>query len=251
MDDLRAEENLTVPRRKLPMVGLLLSLVAVVAVTGAIVGIAYLAMTAMKTTDVYQLAWTKVRLDPQVIEALGEPVAEGLLASGEVHTDNDRGGAEISFDISGPKGAASVKAAGVRAESVWSLVSLKVVLPNRPEPLVLVAPDAMPEASAALPKGRQPDDTVWNARLANIPFKTLSHASRELELRGKSRDYIRSIFGEPTEIRTASFEQLKYGLPAKLSYHDEQWIYRRNMSHLMIFFQNELVIGAVEEWSDF
>jgi hypothetical protein len=248
----RANDNPAALRRRLPLVALLLSLAAIVAVAGLIVGVAWFALSAMKSTDVYRMAWEKVRGDPQVIQALGEPLVEGWLASGEIRTENDRGTANISFGISGPKGSATVLVTGVRSESVWALASLKIQVLNQPEALVLVAPVATPEAERKnAPSSRTLNDTAWNAKLANIPSKSLSHASRELVLRGKSHDYIRSIFGEPTEIRTASFEELRYGQPAKLPYHDEQWIFRRPMGHLFVYFQNELVVYAAEEWSDF
>jgi hypothetical protein len=252
MDDQLTNDRPGLQRRKLPALMIFLSLVAVIAVVALIVGMAWLAVSAMKKTDIYRLAWERVRNDPQVTQALGEPLAEGWLASGEIRTEDEKGSADISFAISGPKGSATVHATGLRAESVWSLASLKVILPNQPEALVLVAPAVTPETSRKTdPSGRPLDDTVWNAKLANIQSKTLTHASRELMLSGKTRDYLRSIFGDPTEIRTASFEERRYSAPAKVPAFDEQWIYRRQMGHLLLYFQNGLVVCAVEEWSDF
>lgn len=250
MPELEADHS---PRRSRRfLASLVIPLAAVLFIVGVMAGIAWVAMSLMRKTDVYQLAWEKVRNDPQVIATLGEPITEGWLASGELHTSDGSGSAEIAFDIAGPNGSASVSVSGTRAEGVWSLAAVKVLLNGKPDPLVLVAPTITPEAApAGLPPGRQPEDTVWNARLANIPAKPLTHASRELELRGRSRDYVRSIFGEPTEIRTASFEKLRYGQPDQLPYYDEQWIYRRNMGHLLVFFQNDLTVLSVEEWSDF
>jgi Cytochrome oxidase complex assembly protein 1 len=60
--------------------------------------------SAMKSTDVYKDALSRAKADPAVIEALGSPVKDGLLVSGNANVNGASGESNLAIPISGPKG---------------------------------------------------------------------------------------------------------------------------------------------------
>src|SRR6266513_4730507 len=60
--------------------------------------------SAMKSTDVYKEALARAKADPAVIEALGSPLKDGLLLSGNTNVNGASGESNLSIPISGPKG---------------------------------------------------------------------------------------------------------------------------------------------------
>jgi hypothetical protein len=65
--------------------------------------IALIVFSAMRSSDVYKdaLAWAKTH--PVVIEALGSPVTDGFLVSGNTSVNGASGEADLSIPVSGPK----------------------------------------------------------------------------------------------------------------------------------------------------
>ncbi len=66
--------------------------------------IALIVFGAMKSTDVYKEALARARVNSGVIEALGAPITEGFLVSGNTNVNGASGEANLSIPISGPKG---------------------------------------------------------------------------------------------------------------------------------------------------
>src|SRR5207237_7702078 len=60
--------------------------------------------SAMKSTDVYKQALARAKADPAVIEALGSPIKDGFLVSGNTNVNGASGESNLAIPISGPKG---------------------------------------------------------------------------------------------------------------------------------------------------
>ncbi len=113
---------------------LFLLLLAAVGVGGLFYGV----MSLMRNSDAYRLALGEVRRSPEAVAALGEPIEEGWFVSGNIHTSNDSGAADISFPVQGPKSAATVHVRASRAGGVWKLTYLGLELRNFSERVELI-----------------------------------------------------------------------------------------------------------------
>ena len=81
---------------------------------------------AMKSSDAYKMALARAKADPRVIEAIGTPIKEGMLVSGNTHVDGASGNADLSIPISGPKGKATIYAAATKFAGKWTYDKLVV-----------------------------------------------------------------------------------------------------------------------------
>ena len=97
-----------------------------------VVGIVIVVFGAIKSTDVYHGAYSRVQNDPRVIAAIGSPVEAGWWMSGNVHVANRRGDADFSFPVHGPKGRAGVHAVATRSDGAWTYSELSVTPSNGP-----------------------------------------------------------------------------------------------------------------------
>ncbi len=80
----------------------------------------------MKSTDVYKDALVRAKLHPSAIEALGQPIKEGLLVSGNTNANGASGEANLSIPISGPKGKGTVYVAANKSLGRWNYSGLIV-----------------------------------------------------------------------------------------------------------------------------
>jgi hypothetical protein len=76
--------------------------------------------TAVKSTDVYKDALTRAKAHPAVIEALGSPITEGFLVSGNTNVNGASGEANLSIPISGPKGKGTIYVAATKSLGRWN-----------------------------------------------------------------------------------------------------------------------------------
>jgi hypothetical protein len=71
----------------------------------AFVGSAILIVfSAVKSTDVYKDALARAKRHSAVIGALGSPITEGFLVSGNTNVNGASGEANLAIPVSGPKG---------------------------------------------------------------------------------------------------------------------------------------------------
>jgi len=71
--------------------------------------------SAVKSTDVYKDALTRAKSHPAVIEALGSPVTEGFLVSGNTNVNGASGEANLAIPVSGPKGKCTIYVAAKKS----------------------------------------------------------------------------------------------------------------------------------------
>ena len=80
----------------------------------------------MKSTDVYKDALERAKANSAVIEALGSPIAEGFLVSGNTNVNGAAGQANLSIPISGPKGKGTIYVAASKSLGRWNYSGLIV-----------------------------------------------------------------------------------------------------------------------------
>ena len=98
----------------------------ILAIVGVGVGIFFIAMSALKSSEVYQEALRRAQNSPKVIEQLGEPVKDGWFVKGNVRVDGASGYADFVIPISGPKGKATIYAVATKESSHWMFDLLDV-----------------------------------------------------------------------------------------------------------------------------
>jgi Cytochrome oxidase complex assembly protein 1 len=82
--------------------------------------------SAMKSTDVYKSALSRARANPAVIEALGSPVRDGLLVSGNTNVNGASGESNLAIPISGPKGKGTIYVSANKSLGQWNYSGLVV-----------------------------------------------------------------------------------------------------------------------------
>jgi hypothetical protein len=80
----------------------------------------------MKSSDAYKVAVERAQNDENVIQAIGEPMQEGLFASGNIHTSGSSGHADMAIPLSGPKGDATVYLVAEKVAGQWQYSDLMV-----------------------------------------------------------------------------------------------------------------------------
>ena len=103
--------------------------------------------SAVKSTDVYKDALARAKSHPAVIEALGSPVTEGFLVSGNTNVNGASGEANLSIPVSGPKGKGTVYLAATKSLGRWNYSGLVLEIERthqRIDLLQRVAPASAP-----------------------------------------------------------------------------------------------------------
>lgn len=93
--------------------GLILGIVALVG------GIFFVAMSAMKSSDVYQGALKAAQAHPAAIERLGQPIRDGWFVKGNVSFDGGGGSANLEVPVSGPKNSGTLDVRAVNESGAW------------------------------------------------------------------------------------------------------------------------------------
>ena len=82
--------------------------------------------SAMKSTDVYKEALARAKADPAVIEALGSPIKDGFLLSGNTNVNGASGESNMAIPISGPKGKGTIYVSANKSLGRWNYSGLVV-----------------------------------------------------------------------------------------------------------------------------
>jgi hypothetical protein len=88
--------------------------------------VALIVFSAVKSTDVYKDTLARAQVHPSVIEALGSPIREGFLVSGNTNVNGASGEANLSIPITGPKGKGTVYVAAKKSLGRWNYSGLIV-----------------------------------------------------------------------------------------------------------------------------
>jgi hypothetical protein len=82
--------------------------------------------STMKSSDVYKDALARAKADPAVIEALGSPIKEGFLMSGNTNVNGASGESNLAIPISGPKGKGTIYVSARKSLGEWNYSGLVV-----------------------------------------------------------------------------------------------------------------------------
>ena len=104
-----------------------------------VAGIVLIVFGAIKSSDVYRGAMHRVERDQRVIDAIGTPVETGWWINGNVHVAEQRGNADFSFPVHGPKGKGTVHTVATRESGNWIYNELTFTPSNGP-PIDLLKP---------------------------------------------------------------------------------------------------------------
>ena len=91
-------------------------------------GIVFVAMSAIKSSEVYQGALKVVQTHPAAVERLGQPVKDGWLVKGNVKLDASGGSANFEVPVSGPKNSGTLYVSAVSPEGTWMYEKLDLVV---------------------------------------------------------------------------------------------------------------------------
>jgi TonB family protein len=112
-----------------------LGLIVLVAAIGA--AIFFAAMSAVKSSEVYQSALERAKSNPSVVEELGEPIKDGWFVRGSVESGlGGYGRASFQIPISGPKKSGTIYAEASKDPRVgenWYYTTLAVEVEGRPD----------------------------------------------------------------------------------------------------------------------
>lgn len=97
-----------------------------------VAGILFLVFGIMKSSDVYEEALIRTKADPAAVEALGEPIEDGLFVSGNVNISGSSGDANLAIPLSGPRANGTLYAKAVRSEGEWKFTALVLKLDDPP-----------------------------------------------------------------------------------------------------------------------
>jgi hypothetical protein len=81
---------------------------------------------AMRSTDVYREALARAKADPAVIEALGSPIKDGFLVSGNTNVNGASGETNLAIPISGPRGKGTIYVSANKSLGQWNYLGLVV-----------------------------------------------------------------------------------------------------------------------------
>jgi hypothetical protein len=137
----------------------LVLLAGFVAIVGSIV------IGAMRSSDAYKHAVAEARKSPEVVEALGTPLREGLFASGSIDVKGPYGTASLAIPLSGPKGEGTVYVEAAKSAGEWKYSTLLVEVKENGRRIDLLKRDA--ERGGDLPLGESAAGA--NGRGAVVP----------------------------------------------------------------------------------
>ena len=82
--------------------------------------------SAMKSTDVYREALAHAKAHPAVIDALGSPIKDGFLISGNTNVNGASGESNLAIPIAGPKGKGTIYVSANKTLGQWNYSGLVV-----------------------------------------------------------------------------------------------------------------------------
>ncbi len=101
-------------------------------IVGGAAGIIATVFGSIKSSDVYQSALTEAMANPELLDALGDPIKAGLIPSGSISVENTTGEASLAIPISGPKGKGTLYIEATKSAGTWTYTVLEVAVDGQP-----------------------------------------------------------------------------------------------------------------------
>jgi hypothetical protein len=93
---------------------------------GCALAIFFFAMGVLKQTDVYKTALARAQENPAVIEAIGSPISQTGIVSGNSNVNAATGEADLSIPLRGPKGKATLYVEAKKSADIWYFQTMVV-----------------------------------------------------------------------------------------------------------------------------
>ncbi|MEM9915006.1 MAG: cytochrome c oxidase assembly factor Coa1 family protein [Planctomycetota bacterium] len=78
----------------------------------------------LKGSEPFEYSLATVQADPRVQAELGTPIESAFLVSGSINLSGSSGDADLSYDVSGPNGSATVYVVATKSAGVWQYSDL-------------------------------------------------------------------------------------------------------------------------------
>src|SRR5919112_3430150 len=91
-------------------------------------GIVFVAMSAIKSSEVYQGALKVAQTHPAVTERLGQPVKDGWFVQGNISYEGGGGNANFEVPVSGPKNSGTLRVSAINHDGAWMYQRLDLVV---------------------------------------------------------------------------------------------------------------------------
>jgi TonB family protein len=91
-------------------------------------GIIFVAMSAIKSSEVYRGALGVVQTHPAAVERLGQPIQDGWFVQGNIKLDASGGNANFQIPVSGPKNSGTLHVRAVSPDGSWMYERLDLVV---------------------------------------------------------------------------------------------------------------------------
>lgn len=95
-------------------------LILYLALVALLVGLFFIVTAAMKSSDAFQLALTRLKANPVATEMLGNPITTGF-PMGNFQSSGPQGSANLSFSVKGPKGEGTVFMEARKDLGLWKI----------------------------------------------------------------------------------------------------------------------------------
>ena len=92
----------------------------------------------MKSTGAYEEAVAAARAEPAVVAALGTPIEEGFLVTGNVEIEGSSGYADLAIPISGPRASGTIFVEAEKSGGQWYFSTLEVAIGEGDESINLL-----------------------------------------------------------------------------------------------------------------
>ena len=127
-------------RTKLEMVVPVGCLLPVLLMGGCALMVFFFATGIMKQSDAYKVALARAQPNSAVIEAIGSPISQTGIVSGNSNVNGPTGEANLSIPLSGPKGKATLYVEAKKSADLWMFQTMVVKIERTGERIHLNAP---------------------------------------------------------------------------------------------------------------
>ncbi len=94
-------------------------------------GAAVMKFIGKRYVEPYKMTMAKIQANQQVQEALGLPIRDdSWTPSGELNVEDNRGSADLRWDLAGPKGKGKAYVKARMISGQWEIVMIEVTLPD-------------------------------------------------------------------------------------------------------------------------
>ena len=100
----------------------------------------FFAIGVMKQTDVYKTAVARAQTNPAVIEAIGSPISQIGIVSGNSNVNGATGEANLSIPMRGPKGKATLYVEARKSADIWYFQTMQLKVQKTGERIDLNSP---------------------------------------------------------------------------------------------------------------